>query len=173
VRILHATDRSQAVDPAFSAPLREATGVWISGGDQSRLTALFGGTQVEHELANVLRRGGVVGGTSAGASVVTQVMMVGGKAARGFGLIPDMIVDQHFSNRGRLPRLLALLRHHPGQLGIGIDERTAVEIRGGEIAVLGNATVTVARPDRPRPSVQVYRAGSRFPQPTPLTVVSR
>jgi cyanophycinase len=173
VRVLHAASRAQADDPAFVRVLREATGVWISGGDQSRLTALYGGTAVERELENVVRRGGVVGGTSAGASVVSAVMMAGpGKAGQGFGLLADTIVDQHFSNRGRLPRLLALVRSHPGQFGIGIDEQTAVVIRGGEVTVLGKATVTLVRAAGPRPSVQVYRAGSRFAQPTTATVAS-
>jgi cyanophycinase len=173
VRVLHTTRRSEADDVRFYGPLRDATGVWIGGGDQSRLTALYGGTAVERELRNVLGRGGVVGGTSAGASVVSAVMMDGGKAGRGFGLMADMIIDQHFTNRKRLPRLLALVRSHPGRLGLGIDEQTAVVIRGGQVSVLGNATVTVARPDGPEPSVRVYRAGSSFPQPTPVSVASR
>jgi cyanophycinase len=167
VRILHTTQRGQADDPRVYGLLLDATGVWIAGGDQSRLTALFGGSRVERELANVLRRGGVVAGTSAGASVVSTVMMAeGGKASRGFGLITRTVVDQHFRNRHRLPRLLGLLHDHPGQMGIGIDEETAVVIRGTEVAVLGNATVTVVRPDRTGPSVHVYPAGSHFRQPT-------
>jgi cyanophycinase len=174
VHVLHTTERSQADDPRFYSQLRDVTGVWISGGDQTRLTALYGGTGVERELAQVLQRGGVVGGTSAGASVVSAVMMAGGgKAGKGFGLLADTIIDQHFSNRGRRPRLLGLLRSHPGQCGIGIDEETAVVIRDGEVAVLGKATVTVASADGPRASVQVYRAGSRFQQPTLLSVAAR
>jgi cyanophycinase len=174
VRILHTTQRSQADDPHFFGQLRDVTGVWISGGDQSRLTALFGGTGVERELANVLKRGGVVGGTSAGASVVSAVMIAGtGKTGKGFGFLADTIIDQHFSNRGRRPRLMDLLRIHPGQCGIGIDEETAVVIQGREVSVLGNGTVTVASPDGPNASVRVFRAGSRFQQPTVLSVVSR
>jgi cyanophycinase len=172
VRILHTTRRAEADEPRFYGQLRDATGVWIAGGDQSRLTALYGGTGVERELHNVLRRGGVVGGTSAGASVASGVMMAGGNAEKGFGLIDTAIVDQHFSNRGRLPRLLRLLQNHPDQLGIGIDEETAVLIRGDEVAVLGNATVTVARPDGLGRSVRVYPAGSRFRQPA-VSVAAR
>jgi cyanophycinase len=174
VRVLHTTCRCDADEPGFANVLREATGVWISGGDQSRLTSIYGGTAVERELVNVLRRGGVVGGTSAGASVVTDVMLAGtGKTGKGFGLLVHTIVDQHFSNRHRLPRLLNLLRSHPGLAGIGIDEETAVVIRGGEVAVLGNATVTVAQPDREHPAVRVYRAGGHFTQPAPVSVASR
>jgi cyanophycinase len=174
VRILHTTRRGEADDPKFYGQLQQATGVWLSGGDQSRLTAIYGGTAIERELGKVLQRGGVVGGTSAGASAVSAVMMAaGGKAGKGFGLISNTIIDQHFSNRRRLPRLLGLLQSHPDQLGIGIDEKTAILIRGGEVSVLGNATVTVARPDGPKPSVRVYQAGSRFQQPTLLSVASR
>jgi cyanophycinase len=161
VRLLYTTRRSQADDPRIYGLLRQATGVWMAGGDQSRLTDLYGGTRVQRELANVLRRGGVFGGTSAGASVVSTVMMAGeGKWGKGFGLLAGAIVDQHFSNRHRLPRLLAVLKTHPGQLGIGIDEQTAVLIRGNEVTVLGNATVTVA--GGPYPCARVFHAGGHF-----------
>jgi cyanophycinase len=166
VRILDAVDRRQADDPRFYRQLRDATGVWISGGDQCRLADLYGGTGVERELAQVLRRGGVVGGTSAGASIASAVMMAGTEqAGKGFGLFAQAIIDQHFSNRGRLPRLLSLLRHHPDLFGIGIDEETAVVIRGGEVTVMGNGTVSVCQPASSGASVRVYRAGSRFQQP--------
>jgi len=169
VQVLHATSRREADDPGFAGLLRDATGVWISGGDQSRLAALYDGTAVERGLRDLLLRGGVVAGTSAGASIVTDVMMAdGGKASKGLGLLDHTVVDQHFSNRGRLPRLLALLRSHPGQAGIGIDQETAVLIHGGEVSVLGNATVTVADP-----TVHVYRAGSHFQYAPVLTVASR
>jgi cyanophycinase len=165
VRILHAANRGQADDPRFYGQLREATGVWISGGDQCRLTALYGGTGVERELGQLLRRGGVVGGTSAGASVVSAVMMAGvQQAGKGFGLVSHAIIDQHFTNRGRLPRLLDLLRRYPDQFGIGIDEETAVVIRGHEVSVMGNGTVSVCQLESSKPAVRVYRTGNRFQQ---------
>ncbi len=174
VRVLHTTCRCDADDPRFYGMLRDATGVWIAGGDQSRLSAIYGDTAVERELVKVIQRGGVVGGTSAGASIASDVMVAGaGKVGKGFGLLAHTMVDQHFSNRGRLPRLLDLLRSHPGQFGIGIDEATAVVIRGGEVSVLGNATVTVASPEGSGPAVKVYRSGSRFPQPALVSVASR
>jgi cyanophycinase len=160
VRVLHTTRRRDADDPRFFGVLRDATGVWIAGGDQNRLVALFGGTGVERALKDLLRRGGVIGGTSAGASVPCDVMMTGEpKAGRGFGLLPGVTVDQHFSSRGRLSRLRALLHDHPGQFGIGIDESTAVVIRGRGVSVLGAATVTTARADG---TVRVLRAGGHF-----------
>jgi len=174
VRVLHTTCRCDADDPQFYGMLKEATGVWIAGGDQSRLSDIYGHTAVERELVKVVERGGVVGGTSAGASIASDVMVAGpGKVGKGFGLLSHTLVDQHFSNRGRLPRLLDLLRSHPGQLGIGIDEETAVVIRGGEFSVLGNATVTVATPEASGSAVKVYRSGSRFAKPALVSVVSR
>jgi cyanophycinase len=174
VRVLHTTNRSEADDPRFYGLLRGATGVWISGGDQSRLAAIYGGTRVERELVNVIKRGGVVGGTSAGASIVSEVMMAdAGKAGKGFGLLLNAVIDQHFTKRGRLPRLLAVLQSHQGQMGIGIDEETAVVIQGGEVTVLGHKTVTVAVPHSPRPNVRVYHAGSHFKQPTLLSIAAR
>jgi cyanophycinase len=174
VRILHTNHRSQADDPRFYGRLREATGVWISGGDQCRLTALYGGTGVERELQYLLRRGGAIGGTSAGASVMSRVMITGEvRPAQGYGLVPDTIIDQHFRNRHRLPRLLALLHSHPDQLGIGIDESTALVIQGTQMSVLGEARVTVARADGHQPEIHEYPAGSRFPKPTLVMLASR
>jgi cyanophycinase len=171
VKILHTTSRGEADDPRFADLLQKATGVWLAGGDQNRLLAIFGGTRVERELKAVLRRGGVIGGTSAGASAPSDLMMTGEpEAGRGFGLLAGVTVDQHFSNRHRLPRLLAMVQGHPGRHGIGIDEATAVVIRGTEVSVLGTATVTVARPDG---SLRVYRAGGRFGLARPILVASR
>src|SRR4029077_11263734 len=107
VHVLHTTCRYEADEPAFYGRLRDATGVWISGGDQSRLAGIYRNTGVERELSKLLQRGGVIGGTSAGASIVSTVMVAGaGKVGKGFGLLANTIVDQHFSNRSRLPRLL-------------------------------------------------------------------
>jgi cyanophycinase len=171
VRILHTTRRAEADDPRFYGQLRDATGVWISGGDQTRLMAVYGGTPVERELAAVLRRGGVVGGTSAGASVVCSVMMVAGRTGKGFGLIDHTIVDQHFNNRQRLDRLQRVLHTHPDQLGIGIDEKTAVIIHGTDVSVLGNDYVTVAWPDNSK--VDTYRTGGHFQLPGRVSLASR
>jgi cyanophycinase len=173
--MLDTNRRSYADNPSFCAPLREATGVWLSGGDQSRLIALYGGTAVERELAAVLRRGGVIGGTSAGASAVTKVMMAaGGKAAKGFGLLDHIVIDQHFNTRPwRMTRLTNLLHTHPDQFGIGIDERTAIVIRGGDVSIMGIGRAIVAQPDAPPKSEHVYHAGEHFKLPTLLSVASR
>jgi cyanophycinase len=146
VVLLHTRRREQANDPAFVKPLRDATGVWLSGGDQALLAAAYRGTLVEKELRRLLARGGVVGGTSAGAAVMSAVMIEGGNPARvgdGFGLLPGAVVDQHFTNRKRLDRLLGVLAKYPDYLGIGIDEETAAVVQGRKLAVLGNASVRI------------------------------
>src|SRR5206468_722813 len=103
----------------------EATAVWMGGGDQSRLAAAYRGTAVERELKNVLRRGGVIGGSSAGAAVMSSIMITGGnpeaQVDTGFGLLPGFVIDQHFHNRNRLARLRGVLAKNPEYLGLGID----------------------------------------------------
>ena len=147
-------------EPALEL-LRNATGIFITGGDQARLVALLAGTFVMECLRLRNAEGIVVAGTSAGASIVSAHLMSGGTglagdssdaAARkgmvelvaGFGLLQDVIVDQHFSQRGRMGRLLAVFAANPGLLGIGLDEDTAVLIdRDGMLEVLGSNMVTI------------------------------
>src|SRR4051812_34337157 len=106
VRLLHTVDRAKADSADFIKPLTEATGVWLGGGDQSRLIAAYRGTAVERELRHLLDRGGVVGGTSAGAAAMSALMILSGnpeaKVGDGLGLVEDLVIDQHFQNRNRL-----------------------------------------------------------------------
>jgi cyanophycinase len=156
VLVLHTTNRAEADAPGFCRPLRRATGVWIPGGDQARFMALYGGTQVEREIIALYRRGGVIGGTSAGASVASRVMPDEEGEGRGLGLLDGVIVDQHFNTRARLGRLLHLLGNHPDQLGLGLDEGTGVVIRAGTLTVVGEGTVSLCRVGL---GPQVYRSG--------------
>ncbi len=149
--LLHSRDRARADDDAFVAPLRQATGVWLSGGQQSRLAESYLGTAVEREILALLVRGGAVGGTSAGAAIQSALMIAGGRGeapelARGLPLLPGAVVDQHFSQRQRLPRLQAALAQRPGHFGLGIDERTAVEVKGRQLRVLGEGTASLVLP---------------------------
>ena len=109
VVLMHTLDRDKANESAFVKPLTEATGVWLGGGDQSRLLAAYHGTAVEKELHKVMARGGVIGGTSAGASAMSSLMIVSGnpdaRVGPGFGLLGGVVIDQHFHNRNRLKRL--------------------------------------------------------------------
>jgi cyanophycinase len=145
VSMLHTLDHKKANDPAFVEPLTHANAAWLSGGDQSRLAGAYHGTAVERELRRLLNRGGVIGGTSAGASVMSSVMITGGNpravVGTGFGLLPDVVIDQHFENRRRRDRLLWVVSQYPSCLGLGIDEQTAVVVRGHTFTVVGNARV--------------------------------
>jgi cyanophycinase len=148
--MLNTLDPRQANDPSFIKPLTEATAAWFDGGDQSRLAKAYRGTAVEKELRRLLARGGVIGGTSAGASVMSSIMITGGFAqpsvGEGFGLLPDVVIDQHFGNRKRQKRLLSVLKQNPQCLGLGIDENTAVVVSGHTFLVLGKANVSVCLP---------------------------
>ncbi len=158
VRLLHTRSRQTADDPAFSAPLEKATAVWISGGKQSALADAYVGTRVETRLQALLARGGVIGGTSAGAAILSRVMIVSGRTqaveGKGFDLLRDMIVDQHFLQRKRMNRLLGLLAKHPGHLGFGVDERTALVLRSGRLTVLGDSYVVAYLPGKEEGTVR-------------------
>jgi cyanophycinase len=150
VSLLHTLDKKEANDPSFVQPLKNATAVWLDGGDQKRLADAYHGTAVEKELRRVFAQGGVIGGTSAGASIMSDVMIAGGeqevRIGEGFGLLPNVVIDQHFQNRKRQKRLLRVLASHPRCLGLGIDEETAVVVKGHTFTVLGKANVTVCLP---------------------------
>jgi cyanophycinase len=168
VTLLHTLDPEKANDPTFVKPLTEATGVWLSGGDQARLTAAYRGTAVMRELRKLLDRGGVVGGTSAGAAAMSSLMILSGnpgaKVGVGLDLLDDVVIDQHFHNRNRLKRLQGVLDKHPAYMGLGIDEETAVVLKGRKATVLGNANVRVCLPMAvgKLPMVQVLKAGDEL-----------
>lgn len=144
--ILHTRSREVADDPRFYHCLDQATGVWFIGGNQSRVTEAYLGTKTEARIRNVLERGGAVGGTSAGAAIMTPVMIRGGQTTAevgtGFGFLSGAIVDQHFVKRRRHDRLMGVLARYPNMIGLGIDEGTAVVVQGRKITVLGDSTVT-------------------------------
>ncbi len=143
--LLHTRSRDRADSPEFLKPIIEATAVWLGGGDQVDLVAAYRGTAVEREFKAVLKRGGVIGGTSAGAAVMSDVMIEGGnpkaKVGRGFGFMTNAVVDQHFLKRSRVNRLLGVISDHPHLIGIGIDEGTAFLLQGNEWSVVGQSYV--------------------------------
>jgi cyanophycinase len=147
VTVLHTRSRKEADRESFVEPLKRATGVWLSGGAQSRIADAYVGTAIEREIYALLARGGVIGGTSAGAAVQSRTMIARGnpdvEVEVGFDLLPDSVVDQHFLTRNRKPRLMRVLREHPGLVGFGIDERTGLVVAGRQLRVLGESTVTV------------------------------
>lgn len=147
VVVLHTRDQKTADSADFVKPLTDATGVWFGGGDQTKLTAAYRGTLVEKELQKLHARGGVIGGTSAGAAVMSDIMIKGGtdvaELGTGFGFLPGSIVDQHFVARKRQKRLEGAVTLHPDHVGVGIDEGTALVIEKRSMKVVGESSVTV------------------------------
>ena len=173
--LLHTRDRNKASDPEFLQPLKKATAIWFMGGVQSRITAAYLGTDFEKAIAELLDRGGVIGGSSAGAAIQSHVMIAGGqkeaKLASGFDLLPGTIIDQHFVARNRQPRLIGAVAQHPQRVGLGIDEGTALIVRGRQIEVLGRSTVTVCLAgSATHPATQVKVPAGR---PLDLTALRR
>ncbi|MEM6296918.1 MAG: cyanophycinase [Myxococcota bacterium] len=145
VDVLHTLDRQRADDPAFVAPLREAACVWIGGGAQGRLRDAYVDTRLHDALHDVLLRGGAVGGYSAGAAILSDVIIRKGNPDPvediGFGLLPGAIIDQHFVVKDREPRLRKMVQRHPDHVGYGIDEDTALFITGSSYEVFGASIV--------------------------------
>jgi len=168
VTLLHTRDRKRADNEEFVKPLTEATAVWFSGGDQSRLTAAYRDTLVAKELAKLFKRGGTIGGTSAGAAVMSDLMITGGTdtatTADGLGFLPGVVVDQHFTQRKRLTRLEGVVAKNPGYVGLGIDESTAVIAKGRTLKVLGDGTVTAtwAKSETKPVRNDVLKSGGEF-----------
>jgi cyanophycinase len=151
---LYVHDRAETLDGRLARALDGAAGVFFTGGDQLRISSQIGDTPVERRVREIHEAGGVVAGTSAGASVMSDTMLVKGSSgeshrigdlhmAPGLGLVRDVIIDQHFAERGRIGRLLGAVAQNPRVLGIGIDEDTAVVATGGRFSVVGSGAVYV------------------------------
>lgn len=153
-------DRQEAQAEATAQLLETFTGYWFLGGDQNRLAATLLGTRALDVIERRYQEGAVVGGTSAGAAVMTSEMLTGRQKpdkgetppiargaidlARGFGFLPEAIIDQHFLKRARYNRLLSAVLDRPQLIGIGIDEETALQVRpDGRWEVLGNSYVKI------------------------------
>ena len=140
-------ESNAATQADLIAKIRRCGGVWISGGQQSRIAQAYAGTDVETALQELLDRGGVIGGTSAGAAIMTKQMIASGKdkpeMAIGFDLLPDGIIDQHFTERNRVERLRAAIAQNPQRFGLGIDEATAVIVKGRNVDVVGMGAATI------------------------------
>lgn len=133
---------------------KDVTVVFFTGGDQLKVTTKLGGTPVMDAITEVYKRGGTLAGTSAGASIMGKTMLIGGEnseshkvgnwmMAPGLGFVENMIIDQHFAQRGRIGRLLGAVALNPGILGIGIDEGTAIIVEEDQFQILGENAVYV------------------------------
>lgn len=168
MHVMQASSREMADEPCFSEPIRRATAVWFSGGDQSWLANLYAGTETEVRLQELLDRGGIIGGTSAGAAIMTKVMIEEGKTipklCRGMDLLKDSVVDQHFFYRNRMQRLAKTLKMEPKLIGFGVDEGTAlfVHVSSGRLGVLGRSYVMACIPESETDSLrlEVLRPGT-------------
>lgn len=154
VQVLDVAERTTANRETISQELEKATGVFFTGGDQLRITGILGGTRLGQTLHWLYERGIIIAGTSAGASAMSDTMIVGGEAgtakkdtltmAPGLGLLHSVVVDQHFAQRGRIGRLLSAIAQNPYVLGVGIDEDTSILVYSdGRFTVVGSQTVTV------------------------------
>jgi cyanophycinase len=155
--------RAEAEADSTCAKFAGATGVYFTGGDQVRVTRVIGGTPVHRKLLGLYHDGAVMGGTSAGAAIMSKVMITGDElinkdtnnifvsiqkgnvqAIEGLGFLDQVIIDQHFVKRKRLNRLISIVLEHPDLPGIGIDESTAIIVTEGQQAeVMGLGTVVV------------------------------
>lgn len=167
VSVLHTRDSEIADQAEFSASLREATAVWFNGGSQQRIADAYLGTRVEDEVYKLIERGGIVGGSSAGAAIMTKVMISGGRMepeiTTGFALLPNAILDQHFLKRNRLTRLIAAVRSHPNLIGYGIDEGTAIVVAGDEYKVVGNSYVLRIQLADDKIKIDAFEQGETIP----------
>ena len=150
--VLHTKDRAEANSDAFVKAIREANGVWFPGGRQWRLADSYLGTKTEEELWNLLERGGVIGGSSAGATIQGSYLARGdtrtntimmGDHEEGFGFLRNTAIDQHVLRRNRQFDLIEIIRARPELLGIGIDENTAIVVQGDEFEVIGQSYVLI------------------------------
>jgi cyanophycinase len=152
---LYVKDRAETLDPEKLRLFDSAAGVFFSGGDQLRISSQIGDTPIEQRVREIHERGGVIAGTSAGASMMSETMLVKGTSgeshkigdlhmAPGLGLVRNVIIDQHFAERGRFGRLFGAVAHNPRELGIGIDEDTALVLQDSHFKVVGSGCVYVA-----------------------------
>lgn len=154
VRIVDTETREDASSSTSLEAIAQATGIFFTGGDQARITSILKDTEIDTAIHQRFSEGIVIAGTSAGAAVMPDTMIVEGDAQThprmeivamgpGLGFLPGVVIDQHFSQRGRLGRLLAALIQEPAGLGFGIDENTAMVVTDHQIEVIGEGSVTI------------------------------
>lgn len=154
VDIVDTERREDASERRYLEAIGEATGVFFTGGDQARVTDVLKDTEMDQLLHEKFQQGLVIAGTSAGAAMMPDIMIVEGEAETnprletatlepGMGFLPGVAIDQHFAQRGRLGRLISALIQQPAVLGFGIDENTAIAVKGDEIEVIGEGAITV------------------------------
>ena len=157
VSVVRPESREESHDPDLVELLEKATGIFMTGGNQLKLSSIVCGTPLAGAIVAAHHRGAVVGGTSAGASIQSSHMLafgVGGSTpkqrmtqmAAGLGLLPSTVIDQHFEQRNRYGRLLMIVAQSPQLLGLGVDEDTAAVVQDDVLSVVGRGAVTILDP---------------------------
>jgi len=172
--VLHTYDRTVADTEKFVEPLTHARGVFFDGGRQWRLADAYLNTLTHRELQNLLNRGGVIGGSSAGATIIGSFLVRGdtkgnetmiGDHTAGLGFLKNVGIDQHLLKRNRVFDMLEVIRAYPNLLGIGIDEDTAIVVEGDQFEVIGKSYVVIYDNQRqipPNGSFYFLAAGDRY-----------
>jgi cyanophycinase len=174
--VLAARDLKDVEGPKNLEILKQARGIWFGGGRQWRFIDAYENTKAHEAFRQVLRRGGVIGGSSAGATIQGDYLCRGSPLnntdmicegyERGLGFLPGVAIDQHFAQRKRFPDMTALMKTYPQLLGIGIDESTAIVVDGSEAEVMGRGKVHFYdRRNQPPEGETDYRslkAGERY-----------
>lgn len=151
VKVFDVSRREDTTSKRGLRLIENATGIFFSGGDQLDITSLLGGTKM---LAQLQEQGCVIAGTSAGAAMMSSSMLISGKPEEsprfgnveigpGLSFIKSTIIDTHFSQRGRCGRLMTAVAHYPQDIGVGIDEDTAILVNGTEFQVIGSGSVII------------------------------
>ena len=154
VRVVDTQTPDDANNPEYLEAIEQATGIFFTGGDQARIISCLKDTKLDAAMHKRYAEGIIIGGTSAGAAMMPDMMIIEGDSETnprvevvamgpGMGFLPDVVIDQHFAQRGRLGRLVTALLLQPAVLGFGIDENTAILVSGDELEVIGESAVTV------------------------------
>src|SRR5262249_29687710 len=176
VKVLHTRKRAEADTPEVAGQLKEARGVWVSGRRQWHFVDSYLGTLTEKAFHEVLQRGGVIGGSSAGASIQADYMVRGDPLGnlkmmaegyeQGLGFLKGVAIDQHFFRRNRTQDMSDVMSVFPQLLGIGLDEGTAIIVKGSVMEVVGKSNVAVYDRGRPvaegQPDYELLTAGMRY-----------
>jgi len=169
VSMVDIVGREDAFNNASLKKIGEAHLIYFTGGDQLNVTSLFGGSPLHTLLMERVKEGVTIGGTSAGAAMMSGSMIISGHSdgppkksavdiAPGLDLIKDTFIDTHFSQRGRHGRLLTAVAHHPQVLGIGLDERTGIVVKGSQFKVIGQGSVAIIDGGRMTHADLVYKS---------------
>lgn len=154
VRVVDTQRPEEARNPEYLEAIQQATGIFFTGGDQARIISCLKDTKLDIAMHKRYAEGIIIGGTSAGAAMMPDMMIIEGDSETnprvdvvamgpGMGFLPGVVIDQHFAQRGRLGRLVSALLLQPAVLGFGIDENTAILVSGDEFEVIGESAVTV------------------------------